>query len=467
MSVVVTMYKDNTVAVVGLGKSGLSAARALKAGGADVLVWDDRPAARDDAEKAGYRLGAPDDYDWTGDAPCALVLSPGIPLTHPVPHPAATAAGAHGIPILGDVELLYRACPQARYIGITGTNGKSTTTALIGHILSRTKQHVQVGGNLGTPALDLAPLGPDGIYVLEMSSYQLDLTHTVAFDSAILLNVTADHLDRHGGMDGYIAAKKRIFRNQDNNAAAIIGVDDAYCAAVANALEADGHTVIRISVKDPVKNGVYVEDGRLIDAMAGEATPVFKLSEASALPGLHNAQNIAAAYAAGRREGLTREEIRDGILSFPGLAHRLETVAVEDGIRFVNDSKATNAEATARALASFDRIYWIAGGREKEGGYDVLRPYLPAVRKVFLIGEAAENMAAALSNSLEVEICGTLQRAVERASALAMAEGVRGSAVLLSPACASFDQFPNFEVRGAAFTEAVAAVLRHRREHRS
>lgn len=207
MSVVVTMYKDNTVAVVGLGKSGLSAARALKKGGADVLVWDDRPDARGAAEKAGYRLAAPDAYDWSGNAPAALVLSPGIPLTHPQPHPAAAAAGIHGIPVLGYVELLYRACPQARYIGITGTNGKSTTTALIGHILSSADRTVEVGGNLGTPALDLAPLNADGTYVLEMSSYQLDLTHSVAFDSAILLNVTADHLDRHGGMDGYTAAK--------------------------------------------------------------------------------------------------------------------------------------------------------------------------------------------------------------------------------------------------------------------
>ncbi|WP_425405960.1 UDP-N-acetylmuramoyl-L-alanine--D-glutamate ligase [Hwanghaeella sp.] len=467
MSVVVTMYKDNTVAVVGLGKSGLSAARALTQGGADVLVWDDRPAARDDAQKAGYRLGAPDAYDWSGNAPAALVLSPGIPLTHPTPHPAATAASSHGIPILGDVELLYRACPRARYIGITGTNGKSTTTALIGHILSRTKDHVEIGGNLGTPALDLAPLEADGTYVLEMSSYQLDLTHSVAFDSAILLNVTADHLDRHGGMAGYIAAKKRIFRNRPVDAAAIVGVDDAHCEAVADALEADGHKVIRLSVMHPVDGGVYVADGKLIDAMSDEPTPVLDLKDAPSLPGLHNAQNIAAAYAAARREGLTPEEIRAGILSFPGLAHRLETVAVEDGIRFVNDSKATNAEATARALASFERIYWIAGGREKEGGYDVLRPYLPAVRKVFLIGEAAENMAAALSKSLEVEICGTLDRAVEQATALAMAEGVRGSAVLLSPACASFDQFPNFEVRGTAFSEAVAATLRLRKERRS
>lgn len=467
MSVVATMYKDNTVAVVGLGKSGLSAARALREGGADVLVWDDRPAAREDAETAGYHIGAPDAYDWAGNAPAALVLAPGIPLTHPKPHPAAQAASSHGIPILGEVELLYRACPQARYIGITGTNGKSTTTALIGHILDKSGKPVETGGNLGTPSLDLAPLGSDGIYVLEMSSYQLDLTHTVSFDSAILLNVTADHLDRHGGMDGYIAAKKRIFRNQGPEAAAIIGVDDAYCAVLADALEKDGRKVIRLSVKAPVQNGIYVESGKLIDATAGNPIAVIDLGEAVALPGIHNAQNIAAAYAAARREGMAADAIKQAVLSFPGLAHRLETVTVENDIRFVNDSKATNAEATARALASFDRIYWIAGGREKEGGYDVLSPYLPAVRKAFLIGEAAENMAAALSNSLEVEICGTLERAVEQATALAMAEGVRGAAVLLSPACASFDQFPNFEVRGAAFAQAVATTLSHRKGHRS
>lgn len=448
------IYKEKSVAVVGLGRSGLATARALTEGGADVVVWDDNAEARQDAETHGYRLCPPGDGE-----PRALILSPGIPLTHPEPHAAAKAARAAGIPIVGDIELLYRSCPDARYIGITGTNGKSTTTALLGHILKTCGARAEVGGNLGIPALDLDPLSNDGTYVLEMSSYQLDLIDTVAFDTAVLLNITPDHLDRHGGMDGYTAAKTRIFTDRPGDAVAIVGIDGLECLNIAERLERDGRRVVRLSVKKPVSGGVFVEDGALIDAMDGPGKPVLRFADVPALPGLHNAQNIAAAYAAARLEGLKPEAITNAIASFPGLAHRLETVAERGGVRFINDSKATNAEAAATALASFERIYWIAGGREKDGGYAQLTPHLPSIAKAFLIGEAAASLAQALGGSVPVEQCGTLDRAVQQASALAMSEGVRGSVVLLSPACASFDQFPNFEKRGEAFSAAVRDFL--------
>ncbi len=447
-------YKDKTVAVVGLGRSGLATARALTAGGAQVVAWDDNAEARRDAEARGYRIGPPGDGD-----PGALILSPGIPLTHPEPHAAAKQARAADIPIIGDIELLYRSCPDARYIGITGTNGKSTTTALLGHILKTCGRRAEVGGNLGTPALDLEPLAHGGSYVLEMSSYQLDLIDTVAFDTAILLNITPDHLDRHGGMAGYIAAKTRIFTDRPDSAVAIVGIDGEECRDIADRLESAGRRVVRLSVHTQISGGVFVAGGALIDDIDGDRKKVLRLADITALPGLHNAQNIAAAYAAARLEGLTPGAIADAVSSFPGLAHRLETVAEHRGIRFVNDSKATNAEAAATALASFDRIYWIAGGREKDGGYAQLTPHLPSVAKAFLIGEAAASLADALDGLAPVERCGTLDSAVQQASTLAMSEGVRGSVVLLSPACASFDQFPNFEKRGEAFATEVRAFL--------
>ena len=447
-------FKDQTVAVVGLGRSGLASARALSSAGAQVTVWDDSESARDKAEELGFTVTAPEN-----NAPATLLLAPGVPLTHPAPHPAAAKAREAGIPIIGDIEVLYRSCPQARYIGITGTNGKSTTTALLGHILRDNGRATEVGGNLGTPALDLAPLDADGVYVLEMSSYQLDLIDTVRFDTSILLNITPDHLDRHGGMDGYIAAKQRVFTGPPESGAAVIGIDSAPCREIAYRLADTGRRVVPVSVTETVKGGVYVAGNTLVDAMDGDPAEVLSLADVPALPGLHNAQNIAAAYAAARLEGLPRSAIAAAIQTFPGLAHRLQTVAERDGIRFVNDSKATNADAAATALASFPRIYWIAGGREKDGGYAQLAPYLPAVKKAFLIGEAGPSMAEALQDSVPVEICGTIDRAVQQASTLAMSEGVRGSVVLLSPACASFDQFTSFEQRGDVFVAEVRSFL--------
>ena len=429
-----TAYTNRIVFVVGLGKSGMSAAHALKAGGASVHCWDDGEAARNKAAAEGFTLTDPSKSLLLAAAE-ALILAPGIPLTHPAPHPSVVAAKAAGVPMLGDIELLYRAEPDATYIGITGTNGKSTTTALIGHMLTRAGVDVAVGGNLGTAALTLPKAS---VYVLEMSSYQLDLTVSPMFDIAVLLNITPDHLDRHGGMDGYIQAKERILRPHDDDSTAIIGTDTPETAEIANRLLTDGRNIVRI---------------------AKDSRPVADLIDSGACPALagdHNKQNAAAAYAVGRALGLDEETILDGIRSFPGLAHRQERIATLDGIVYINDSKATNADAAARALSAFDGIYWIAGGREKDGGYADLDPYLPHVRHAFLIGEAMANMAAWIAQRVPVTLSGTLADAVAAAHTAATKDG--SGTVLLSPACASFDQYPNFEIRGDAFRDLVLAL---------
>jgi UDP-N-acetylmuramoylalanine--D-glutamate ligase len=371
----------------------------------------------------------------------------------------AARARAAGAEIIGDIELLARTCRNARYVGITGTNGKSTTTSLIGHILTKAGRTVAVGGNLGTPALSLAALGGDGTYVLEMSSYQLELTETLTFDVAVLLNVTPDHLDRHGGMAGYVAAKKRIFARQQKPQAAVIGTDDEACRDLADEIAAHGRQiVIRISAESHAKGGVYVEDGSLIDDMDGTATRVFDLSRASRLPGRHNWQNAAAAYAVTRCLGIDKTVITAAIQSFPGLAHRQELIATLDGVRYINDSKATNADATAKALACYDHIYWIAGGLAKEGGISSLAPFFPRIHHAFLIGKATEAFATTLDGHVPFTRCGDLAKALQAARERARAEHQANADELLSPACASFDQFANFEDRGEAFRRLVEAL---------
>lgn len=453
MTIDVHTYRDKTVAVMGLGKSGLATVRALMASGATVIAWDDNAERRDQASDLGARiedLSNPNVYQ----AVEALVLSPGIPHTHPSPHPAASAAKACDVPIVGDVALLADSCPAARYVGITGTNGKSTTTALIGHILEQAGRTVQVGGNLGTPPMDFSALGTDGIYVLEMSSYQLELS-PVHFDVAVLLNITPDHLARHGGMDGYVAAKSQIFDGQTADDTAVVSIDDERCIGIAEALTSGPRKVLPVSVNGSVAGGVYVDNHHLIDATDGGAEKILDLSIATTLPGRHNWENAAAAYATALALGIDRDTVLDGICSFPGLPHRQQMVGVIDGIAFVNDSKATNAEAAAKALTCYPTIYWIAGGVEKEGGYDDLLPCLGHVRHAFLIGEGAANIEAALDTKVPHTRSGDLTTAVKDAYALAKAEGAHRPVVLLSPACASFDQFENFEIRGDAFCRAV------------
>ncbi len=447
-------------AILGLGRSGRASAHALLAAKIPVWAWDDAPASRDVARGEGI---APIDLDAVDLAGAAgLVLSPGIPHTHPAPHRLVVRARDAGCPVIGDGELLARAYPNAACVGITGTNGKSTTTALIGHIFQAAGRRCAVGGNLGTPVLALETLAGGGMYVLEMSSYQLELTPSLVFVVAVLLNVTPDHLDRHGGMAGYIAAKKLIFRGARPSATAVVGVDDDLCRAVAGEMIATrgGARVVRISGREPVPGGVYVVAGKLYDAVdhSAEPRPVLDLADAPALPGDHNAQNAAAAYATARAVGLEPEVIAAAIRTFPGLAHRQERIAVLDGVTYVNDSKATNPDATIRALACYDDIYWIAGGRPKEGGLDAIRPYLGRIRHAFLIGEAAEAFAAWLDGKVAATRCGTLPCALAEAAAMAARDRRPHPVVLLSPACASFDQFANFEARGDAFRALVESM---------
>jgi UDP-N-acetylmuramoylalanine--D-glutamate ligase len=441
----------STVAVVGLGKSGTATARALSASGARVLVWDDNAAARATAVAEGLSLADPDDLSGVD-----LVLwSPGIPHTHPKPHPLAERARAAGLPLICDVELLGRACPAAGALAITGTNGKSTTTSLLGHILQEAGRPVQVGGNLGIPALDLAPLDADGAYVLELSSYQLELIDRIRFDVAVLLNITPDHLARHGGMDGYIAAKRRLFDHVKPGGTAVIGVDDEPCRTMAASLSG---RVVPISAERAVAGGVYMLDGVLIDDMTGAARPVMDLKPVTSLPGRHNGQNAAAAYAAARAAGVPEDQVCAAIRSFPGLAHRQQRVGDVGGVLYVNDSKATNADAVEKALACYDAIYWILGGQAKEGGIEPLAPQFGRIRHAFLIGEAAPSFARTLDGKVPYSQCGTLDVAVREAAALAEP----GSVVLLSPACASWDQFKDFEHRGDTFRRLVEALAGER-----
>ena len=458
-------FRDRTVAVLGLARSGLVAARALAASGARVVAWDDGEKGRAAGEAAGLtlaNLATSEPLDWA-----ALVMSPGIPLTHPAPHPVASRATAAGIEVIGDIELLGRAGTGARFRGITGTNGKSTTTALIGHILAAAGLPSAVGGNLGIPALSLPELGPDGQYVIEMSSFQLDLIQSLRFGTAILLNVTPDHLDRHGDMTGYIAAKRRIFRNQVAGDTAILGVDDDHVRALAAELAQGPARLIRISAEGPVAGGVYVVDGRLIDHLDSAPVAIMDLRPVPTLPGRHNWQNAAAASAACRTAGVAAADIATAIATYPGLPHRQELVASEPGLRFVNDSKATNADAAAKALGCYERIYWIAGGQPKAGGIASLAPFFPRIAGAFLIGQAGGEFARTLEGRVPFTRSGDLASAVKQATAAARRdgaadgrqEGAADAVVLLSPACASYDQFTSYEARGDAFRALARKIV--------
>jgi UDP-N-acetylmuramoylalanine--D-glutamate ligase len=443
-------------AVLGLARSGLAAARALIAGGAEVVAWDDNLAAVKAAEAQGLPVSDLHKADWS--AFDGLVLSPGVPLTYPEPHWTVAQAHAWGVPVLGDVELFARAInarpehDRPKICAITGTNGKSTTTALIGHLCAEAGRSVQVGGNIGYGVLGLEEMGGDGVYVLELSSYQLDLTSSLKADAAILLNISPDHLDRHGSMDNYAEAKKRVFRNQGPGDTAVIGVDDPWGQRICTEVTALNRRAIRpISAGRAMSRGVYALQGVLYDATGERAVEVANLSDAPALLGRHNWQNAAAAYAAGLALGLSPADIVSGLRRFGGLAHRMQQVAKAGEVRFVNDSKATNADAARQAMATFDRFYWIAGGRAKAGGIESLIDLYPRIVKAYLIGEAQHDFAMSLAGRAEYVCCEDLATAVSRAYADAAQTGA-SAVVLLSPACASFDQFPDFEARGEAFT---------------
>ncbi len=440
------------ILIVGLGKSGMPVFEACKAADIDTILWDDTPAQRDGAAAKNAVVKDPANIDFNDIA--LVCLSPGIPLTHPAPHPVVAKAKAAGVEVTGDIELFHRAKPRAKTIGITGTNGKSTTTALIGHILKEAHVPSAVGGNIGEAVLTLPELPEDGVYVLEMSSYQTDLATTFAPNISLLVNTSPDHLDRHGDMAGYIAAKERMFRG---SGVAIISMDDEGCMGVYERLKAKAQRrIIAVSVVRPLTHGVFAsKEGVLFDGK----NKILDLNTCKALQGQHNWQNAAMAYAAARESGVAPDVIVKAMQSFPGLAHRQNIVRFIGPVAYINDSKATNDQAAAMALRTFNPIYWIAGGKPKEGGYADCSKYLSNVRHAFLIGQAENEMAEWLQGSgTAFTRSGTMDKAVEAAHVLAQEETKDKAVVLLSPACASMDQFRNFEHRGEVFTELVKAL---------
>ena len=456
----VTSFAGKTVAVFGLGGSGLASCHALKAGGAEVVAGDDGADRLAEAAKAGFITADLRQEDWSRFA--ALVLTPGAPLTHPVPHWSVLMARQAGVEVIGDIELFCRErqrhAPDAPFVAITGTNGKSTTTALIAHLMKVAGYDTQMGGNIGTAILSLEPPRKGRVHVIEMSSYQIDLTPALDPTVGILINISEDHIDRHGTLEHYAAVKERLVAGVQPQGTAIIGVDDIWCRAAADRIEQAGKRVVRISVKNPLPDGLSVDHETIWRASGGARNEVARIGGIGSLRGLHNAQNAACASAAALALGVAGDVLQKGLRSFPGLAHRMEQVGRRSNVLFVNDSKGTNADAAAHALSSFADIFWIAGGKPKAGGITGLAGYFPRIRKAYLIGEAAAEFAGTLGTAVPHEISQTLDVAVEHAARDAEASGLTDAVVLLSPACASFDQYRNFEIRGAKFRDLVQAL---------
>jgi UDP-N-acetylmuramoylalanine--D-glutamate ligase len=457
----ITTFAGKTVAVFGLGKSGMLSAQALTAGGAEVVVYDDNEKSVAEAKAAGLNTRDLRGLDWSRIA--ALALAPGVPLTHPKPHWSVELARKANVEVIGDIELFCREREKSGrdspVVAITGTNGKSTTTALTAHLIDSAGRDSQMGGNIGVPVLALEPFAQNGeqarVYVLEVSSYQIDLAPSLKPNVGILLNVTEDHLDRHGTIENYAAIKERLVAQADT---AVIGVDDDWTRVAAERIARAGRKVERVSVLGALRDGYYAEGSRIIRAAAGRVETVADLAGIGSLRGTHNAQNAACAIAACLALGLDLSAVQKGLATFPGLAHRMQPIARIRNVLFVNDSKATNADSAAKALASYTDIFWIAGGKPKTGGITSLAEFFPRIRKAYLIGEAAKEFAATLDGKVPCEIVGTLDRAVPLAARDAAASGLIEPMVLLSPACASFDQYRNFELRGKAFTDLVLAL---------
>ena len=463
--IAVQEFSGKPVGVFGLARSGLSAARALQAGGARLFAWDDNEAARKAAVKENIPLDPKERWPWQQMK--TIVLSPGIPLTHPEPHPVVRQAKNVGAEVIGDVELFARAVRSgddakgaARIIAVTGTNGKSTTTALIGHVLQASGFDAQVGGNIGRPVLDLGEPTAKTVYVIEVSSYQIELSPGLAPQVAVLTNLSPDHIDRHGSMDNYAAIKASLLKRAVPEGHVAVGVDDDHSAAIYTKLVASRMAdAVAVSIGKVLGRGIFVIDGKLYDAWDQPSALIGDLKTAAHLPGSHNWQNAALAYAAVRRLIRDPRAIFSAILRFPGLAHRIEDVGRIGKVRFINDSKATNADAAARALACFQDVFWIAGGRAKEGGIADLAPYFPRMRKAYLIGEAAQSFGKTLTGKVDAVQSGTLERAVNAAFEDARTSKADEPVVLLSPACASFDQFRDFEQRGDAFRDLVRTLI--------
>ena len=456
----VTVFAGKKVAVFGLGKSGLLSAGALVKGGADVVAYDDSEKMCADAASAGLGVQNLREIDWSEIA--ALVLAPGVPLTHPTPHWTVQLAQKAGVEVIGDIELFCREreksgadCPL---IAITGTNGKSTTTALTAHLIASAGFDAQMGGNIGVPVLALEPFMQNRVYVLEVSSYQIDLAPSLRATVGILLNVTEDHLDRHGTIENYAALKTLLPASVEKGGTAVIAVDDRWTRSAADRIEQAGHKVVRVSTTGPLRDGYFAEGTRIMRADNGKAHPAVQLAGIGSLRGLHNAQNAACAVAACAAIGIDLPTIQKGLVRFPGLAHRMQQIGRKGSILYVNDSKATNADSAAKALGSFNDIFWIAGGKPKTGGIASLAEFFARIRKAYLIGEAAEHFAHTLEGKVPYEVVGVMSAAVDAATRDAEASALKEPVILLSPACASFDQYPNFEVRGKAFADLVRAV---------
>jgi len=459
-------FKGQNIAVFGLGRSGIAAALSLSAGGAHVQAWDDNEKARDVAEKQGVAIADLTKADWSKFE--ALVLSPGVPDKLPKPHWTADRANENDVPIICDIEIFARevaARPEQnrpKIIAITGTNGKSTTTALIGHILKTCGKDAQIGGNIGRGVLDLDNMHAGTHYVIELSSYQLERTQSLRANAAVFLNLTPDHLDRHGGMKGYEAAKRNIFLNQTSSDTVVVGVDNQNGRRICSELKAaNGRQIVPISGRKSIGRGVSVLKGKMYCSVAGKCQEITDLSKANALEGEHNWQNAAAAYAAVQSLGIGPKAIGKAILSFPGLAHRMETAGSISRVRFVNDSKATNANAALQALKAYDNIFWIAGGLSKEGGIESLADTFSNVSHAYLIGDAGKAFHKTLkSKKVASKISGTMEMAILCATRDALASKKPNPIVLLSPACASFDQFKDFESRGEAFKDLAQNLIR-------
>lgn len=458
-------FVGKTIAVFGLGRTGNTAALSLQAGGANVLAWDDNDKARLTAAEQGVNIVDLKEADWTKID--ELVLSPGVPDTLPSAHWSAKKAKDHNVPIICDIEIFAREVMaraeenRPRIIAITGTNGKSTTTTLVGHILDACGKDAQIGGNIGRGVLDLDRMHAGTYYVLELSSYQLERTNSLRANAAVFLNLSPDHLARHGDMEGYERAKRRIFRNQTHDDTIVIGVDNADGKRICTELTAaNGRRIVPISGRKSLGRGVSAIKGKLYSSLGKKVIEVADLNCARALEGEHNWQNAAAAFAAVQSLGIDPQAIGAALLSFPGLAHRMESIGRMGQVRFVNDSKATNADAAEQALKAYDNIYWIAGGQAKADGIEPLTAQFDRVKKAYLIGEAAPRFHKTLTRAgVDNKVSGTIKMAILCAVRDALSSGDKNPIILLSPACASWDQFKSFEHRGDVFREQVKDLI--------
>lgn len=462
--IAVHCFSGKKVAIFGLGGSGLATAHALIAGGADVIAWDDNPKSVELARAENIPCADLAAVDFADIA--AFILAPGVPLTHPKPHWSVEKAKAAGVEIIGDIELFVRErnaylkanglhSEEMPFIAITGTNGKSTTTALIAYLLQCAGKDVQMGGNIGTSILSLETFAPGRFYVIECSSFQIDLTPSINPTVGILLNITPDHIDRHGNFSHYAEIKERLVAGAG---LALVGVDDDACRLIFERLTEKGKNIFAIAKSRSLQTGYFSKGTELFFAEEGHVTKLADLDGVTSLRGDHNAQNALMALGVLGGLHITSADLRADLIHFQGLPHRMQQVRKIGHTLFINDSKATNAEASAPALASFEHIYWIIGGLAKEGGIETLKSFFPKIRKAYIIGDAAEQFAKTIGDAFPVSMSGTLENAVKEAAHDAEEANIAEAAVLLSPACASYDQFLNYGARGDAFIALVNAL---------